>query len=123
MNFNCKYDITGFSTDLGLSIKEISELYYELINELNLALLELKTLVDGQDYTKIQKIIHNIKGVSGNYRINDIYNETTRINDLLSSNDYSTLKKDLTNLFAICIDAQNEIRFFFEQALKIKLLI
>ncbi|MBC2478414.1 Hpt domain-containing protein, partial [Clostridium beijerinckii] len=26
-------------------------------------------------------------------------------------------------LFAICIDAQNEIRFFFEQALKIKLLI
>lgn len=43
--------------------------------------------------TKIQKIIHNIKGVSGNYRINDIYNETTRINDLLSSNDYSTLKK------------------------------
>lgn len=39
MNFNCKYDIIGFSTDLGLSIKEISELYYELINELNLALL------------------------------------------------------------------------------------
>jgi chemotaxis protein histidine kinase CheA len=123
MNFNCKYDIISFSTDLGLSIKEISELYYELINELNLALLELKDLVDGQDYTKIQKIIHNIKGVSGNYRINDIYNETTRINDLLSSNDYSTLKKDLTNLFTICIDAQNEIRFFFEQALKVKLSI
>lgn len=123
MNFNCKYDIIGFSTDLGLSIKEISELYYELINELNLALLELKALVDGQDYTKIQKIIHNIKGVSGNYRINDIYNETTRINDLLSSNEYSTLKKDLTNLFTICIDAQNEIRFFFEQALKVKLSI
>jgi HPt (histidine-containing phosphotransfer) domain-containing protein len=123
MNFNCKYDIISFSTDLGLSIKEISELYYELINELNLALLELKDLVDGQDYTKIQKIIHNIKGVSGNYRITDIYKETTRINDLLISNDYSTLKKDLTNLFTICIDAQNEIRFFFEQALKVKLLI
>lgn len=55
MNFNCKYDIIGFSTDLGLSIKEISELYYELINELNLALLELKTLVDGQDYNKNTK--------------------------------------------------------------------
>ncbi|MFT8348478.1 Hpt domain-containing protein [Clostridium saccharoperbutylacetonicum] len=123
MNFNCKYDIIGFSTDLGLSIKEISELYYELINELNLALLELKALVDGQNYTKIQKIIHNIKGVSGNYRINDIYKETTRINDLLISDDYSTLKKDLTNLFTICIDAQTEIRFFFEQALKVKLLI
>lgn len=123
MNFNCKYNIIGFSTDLGLSIKEISELYYELINELNLALLELKALVDGQDYTKIQKIIHNIKGVSGNYRITDIYKESSRINDLLISNDYSTLKKDLTNLITICIDAQNEIRFFFEQALKVKLLI
>ncbi|WP_459479487.1 Hpt domain-containing protein [Clostridium saccharoperbutylacetonicum] len=123
MNFNCKYDIIGFSTDLGLSIKEISELYYELIDELNLALLELKALVNGQDYTKIQNIIHNIKGVSGNYRITDIYKETTRINDLLISNDYSTLKKDLTNLFTICIDAQNEIRFFFEQASKVKLLI
>ena len=54
-------------------MEEVSEFYAELIHEINLAILELKILMDKKDLAKIQKIIHNIKGVSGNYRISDIY--------------------------------------------------
>lgn len=113
MNCNCKYDILGFANELGLSIKEVHELYAELITEVNSSLLKIKLLIDKKDFSQIQKIIHNIKGVSGNYRITDIYEETAKINDNLKAHNYTNIEHDLNNLFIISIKAQNEIRRFF----------
>ena len=101
MDFHGQYDITGFTHDLGLSMKEVSGFYAELINEINSALLELKVLINKKDLVKIQKIIHNIKGVSGNYRLIDIYEESTKINDSLKSINYTEFEKDLNHLFNI----------------------
>ena len=115
MDFHGKYDIIGFTHDLGLTIEEVSKFYAELINEINSALIELKFLMTKKDLVKIQKIIHNIKGVSGNYRISDIYRETTKINDALKNNDYTTLEKDLNHLFDISDMAIKEIKNFFKQ--------
>ena len=115
MDFNSKYDIAGFAHDLGLSLEEVSELYAELINELNSALSELKVLINKEDLVKTQKIIHNIKGVSGNYRINDIYEETTKINDALKTTNYTEFKKDLNHLINISYVALKEIQIFFKQ--------
>lgn len=115
MKSNSKYDIAGFAHDLGLNMKEVSEFYAELINEINSALLELKHLMASKDLAKIKKIIHNIKGVSGNYRISDIYEETTKINDALRVDNYNSLEKDLNNLFKISDAALQEIRNFFKQ--------
>lgn len=117
MNYNCKYDIVGFANDLGLSMKEISELYAELITEINSALLQLKLLMNKKDLAQIQKIVHNIKGVSGNYKITDIYEETSKINNNLNSHNYTSLERDLNSLFTISINAQNEIKNFFKQVL------
>lgn len=115
MDSHSKYDITGFAHDLGLNMREVSEFYAELINEINSSLSELKVLMNKRDLVKIQKIIHNIKGVSGNYRIIDIYEETTKINDSLRIDTYNNLEKDLNNLFNISDIALQEIRNFFKQ--------
>lgn len=115
MDLHSKYDIAGFAHDLGLNMREVSEFYAELINEINSALLELKILMNKRDLVMIQKIIHNIKGVSGNYRINDIYEETSKINDALRVDNYNTLEKDLNNLFNISDTALQEIKDFFKQ--------
>ena len=115
MDVYAKYHIMGFTHDLGLNINEVSELYAELIAEINSAILELKVLIAEQDLEKIQKIIHNIKGVSGNYRITDVYRETIKINDTLKTRNYNTLETDLNNLFNICDAAIKEIKNFFEQ--------
>jgi len=115
MDFYGKYDITGFTNDLGLTIEEVSMFYAELISEINSALLELKFLMANEDLVKIQKIIHNIKGVSGNYRISDIYKETAKINDCLKQNNYTSLEKDLNRLFDISDMAIKEIQKFFKQ--------
>jgi HPt (histidine-containing phosphotransfer) domain-containing protein len=115
MDYNNKYDIVGFAHDLGLSIEDVSELYAELVHELNSALLELKLLIDEKDSVKIQKIIHNIKGVSGNYRLTDIYDETSKINDALKNTEYHEFEKDLNHLFNITYAAIKEITNFFKR--------
>ena len=115
MNYSCRYDILGFTKDLGLNFQEVHNLYTELINEINSALAELKMLIDKNDITNICKIIHNIKGVTGNYRVTDIYKETIKINDSLKSNNYTSLKSDLNNLINICYSAMKEIQNYFSQ--------
>jgi HPt (histidine-containing phosphotransfer) domain-containing protein len=115
MDFHGNYDIIGFTQDLGLTIEEVSKLYAELINEINSAILELNFLMNKRDLVKIQKIIHNIKGVSGNYRISDIYRETIKINDALKSTNYSNFAKDLNHLFDVSNMAIIEIKSFFKQ--------
>jgi HPt (histidine-containing phosphotransfer) domain-containing protein len=115
MDYNNKYDIVGFSHDLGLSIEDISELYAELIRELNSAIIELKLLMEEKNLIKIQKIIHNIKGVSGNYRLTDLYNESSKINDALKNSEYCDFEKDLNHLFNITYAAIKEITNFFKR--------
>ncbi|WP_026885184.1 hypothetical protein [Clostridium beijerinckii] len=114
------YDIIGFSNDLGLNLQQVSELYAELINEFNLALSELKVSMIEKDLRNIQKIIHNLKGVSGNYRITDIYEETTKINNLLKSNNYNNLELDLNSLLTVSNLALKKIKsFFYERSIVI----
>lgn len=115
MDYNNKYDIVGFAHDLGLGIEDVSELYAELVHELDSALLELKILMVDRDFTKIQKIVHNIKGVSGNYRLTDLYEETSKINDALKISDYPYFEKDLNHLFSITYAAIKEITNFFKR--------
>ena len=115
MDFHGNYDIIGFTHDLGLTMEEVSMFYAELINEINSAIIQLKLLMIKPDLSNIKKIIHNIKGVSGNYRISDIYRETTKINDSLKNNDYTTLEKDLNDLFDVSDMAIGEIKKIFKQ--------
>ena len=115
MDSRNKYDITGFICDLGLPLEEASKFYAELIHEINIAILELKILINKNDSVSIQKIIHNLKGVSGNYRISDVYSETTKINDTLKIAGYNTLEKDLNHLFHVCTMAIKEIRSYFNE--------
>jgi hypothetical protein len=115
MIYSSKCDITGFSKDLGLNINEVSELYNELISELNLVRSNLEILMNKKDIIDIQKAIHNLKGLSGNYRLTNIYKETSKINDYLKDNNYNNLESDLNNLFIIIHTAEKEIKNFFKQ--------
>jgi HPt (histidine-containing phosphotransfer) domain-containing protein len=115
MNYNSTYDITGFANDLGLSFSEISELYIELINEINSSLSELKILMTEKNLKEIQKIIHNIKGVSGNCKLTDVYKKASEINDSLRSDCFMSLESDLNDLFIISSIAERKIKNFFEE--------
>ncbi len=115
METTCRYDIKGFSNDLGLSLEDIFELYCEFIKELNLEISKLGKLLITENWDEIKKSLHNIKGVSVNYRITDIYEETVKIYNNLNSQKYDEIYACIENLTAVSNVAIEEISKYFAQ--------
>jgi HPt (histidine-containing phosphotransfer) domain-containing protein len=118
MASNCKYDIEDFSKELGLSLSEAADLYYELVNEINSEILKLKACIAARDIENQKRIVHNIKGIAGNYRIFDVYTLSTEINNLFKGKDLDKITLLLPNYFSICQIACHEIhRYFIEKGI------
>ncbi|MDF2596197.1 MAG: hypothetical protein K0R69_2538 [Clostridia bacterium] len=113
MTPNCKYDIEGFSKELGFSLVDASELYHELVSEINSETLKLKACVAQHDIETQKRIVHNIKGITGNYRILDVYSLSTEINNLFKSEDLDKIALLWPKYFSICEIACDEIQSYF----------
>ena len=111
-----KYDIQSFSDDLGLSTKDIADLYDELIQEINNELHQLKHSIHDNDLQSAREIMHNLKGISGNYRITDIHEQTVKIQAVLKNMTTDNLEPLFENYFTICHNAIIDIKLYFEQA-------
>jgi len=115
MKSDCKYDIKGFAYELGLPLNEVALLYSEFIKELNSEMSELKKLLIKKDWIAIKAILHNIKGISANFRITDMYIQTEHVYTALTTSSHVSLESLLKNLFIISEDAIKEITSFFQE--------
>lgn len=120
MAFRCRYDLKGFSDDLGLPIEDISDLFSDFIMEINSEISKEKNILSEiilskKSLTELERINHNIKGISANYRILDIYEETLKISDALRNVDVAYLKPLFDNFFVISENAVREIACYFEE--------
>ena len=113
MEVDCKYDIKGFSEDLGLPVEDIANLYSEFLDEISLEILELRKLIVEKDWEAVRKIIHNMKGLSVNFRIIDIYRESVKIHNALKINSFDGVEPMLDNLIALHKDAVKEVHKYF----------
>lgn len=115
MDSNCRYDLKGFSEELGLPIEDIADLYSDLIKEINSEISKLKTCLSEKDLNELNRINHNLKGISANYRISDLHEETIKISTALKNVDYMYLESLFDNFFVISENAVKEIAYYFEQ--------
>lgn len=111
--YNSRYDIQGFVDELGIDSEQAASLYKEFIHELELQLSEIKAHFIAEDYKKLQASIHNVKGVSSNFRIEDLYNLATDINYNLKDEDYTNLDTYIQVLVKVIEATQTEIRRTF----------
>lgn len=115
METSCRYDIEGFANGLGFSIEDISDLFSEFIKELDSEVIKLKEAADKKDWTIVKGIIHNIKGVSGNYRITDVYTEASIINNNLKADNYDDIESIICNFCSLSEAASSEIKRYFSE--------
>lgn len=115
MNSNCRYDLNGFSNDLGLPIEDIADLYYDLIAEINSEISKAKTFLYEKNLNELKQINHNIKGITANYRILDLYEETIKISNALTKGDFKNIEFLFNNFFAISDNAVKEVAKYFKQ--------
>jgi HPt (histidine-containing phosphotransfer) domain-containing protein len=115
MESNCRYDLTGFSNDLGLPIEDIADLFSDLIKEINSEIFKIKIFLNEKDLEELKRINHNIKGISANYRIHDIHEETLKISNALKNGNVKDIEALINDFFVISENAVSEIASYFKQ--------
>lgn len=115
MESKYRYDIEGFAEELGISVQEISDLYSDFIESVAGEVKKIEELSKKEDWYEIKKVFHDIKGVSGNYRIMDVCDEASEINNILRNENYVNIKSLLLNFYILVENAFKEIRRFFSE--------
>lgn len=115
MDSDCRYDLKGFSDDLGLPDKDIADLFSDFIKEINSEISKAKICLAEKDLDGIERINHNIKGISVNYRILDIHVETMKMSKVLKNGDYDAIQLLYNSFFVIAENSVKTIAYYFEQ--------
>lgn len=115
MDLNCKYDIEGFTADLGLPLAEIAALYSELAGEFLSQIGNLRQLLIVEDWDAIKMIIHDMKGIAVNYRITDVYEIAAIINNRLKAGRITGISPEFDKLFALAEAAVVILKEYFAQ--------
>lgn len=115
MDSNCRYDLKGFSDDLGLPLQDIADLFSDFIKEIKSEIVKIRTFLAKRDLNELGRINHNIKGISVNYRVLDIHDETLKISIALKTGDFKYIEPLFNNFFLISENAVQEITCYFER--------
>lgn len=108
-----KYDIEGLADELEIGIEDISDLYASYIQEMKEEIAELKVCLKNSDWDMLQRVVHNIKGVSANLGITDVFSEADKFDKLLKINETSESKEYVAKIVNLIVDSEAVIKDFF----------
>jgi HPt (histidine-containing phosphotransfer) domain-containing protein len=111
-----KYDIIGFANNLELELEDISDLFVSYIDELEDHCTRLNAAFLKKDFDELHSAVHNIKGLSGNLWIDDVFQQASLFDDRLKNNNYENAKECLDTLVNLIINSKYKIRESFLQA-------
>lgn len=110
-----KYDIEGLAKELEIDIEGIVGLYASYFEEMKSEITDMKEHLVKHDWKMLERVIHNIKGVSINLNISDVYSEAEKF-DILLKKDVTENAGDYVDSIAHLIEnAEVEIQRFFSE--------
>lgn len=109
------YDINAISHELGIDMEDMVEIFKVYFIEIRELISELKDLFEKNDWDKLQKTNHNIKGISSNLKIHDIYNTALKLDAIISSGKADKILSCIINLEKMAEYSQLEISDFFKK--------
>lgn len=87
-----------FMDNTGLDIEEAAELYTVFLIELFSELNEFKQSFQSSDYLNAKKVVHNIKGISGNYLATEVFSFAQQIDSKLKTGVTEHLESQVHDL-------------------------
>lgn len=109
------FSLEKLATDLGVDVLDLEPLFMEYTNEMTGEIKEIQQLMSTNDYTKMQRTAHNIKGVSINLGLYEMHAAAERIDLKLKSNETTTLMEDLSHLETAFENTKKEIKNEFHK--------
>lgn len=108
-----RYDIEGFAKELEVEFRTLVDLYREYFNEMKSEITEAKRFADSSDWVMLERTVHNIKGISANLVINDIYEEAKTLDTCLKSNMTENAAAFITQIENLLFQAEIEVKRIF----------
>lgn len=92
-------DFKAFMDETGIDEELLVTLYQTFLEEITEENDNMINAYQNNDYDELTKIIHNIKGVLGSYRVTIAYDKATHLNSLVKQKEFNKLDlliKDLS---------------------------
>jgi FOG: HPt domain len=106
-------DYDEFMQETGIDNDEIRELYGVFMEELLQEKEKLKTQLGVKDYLKLEKTVHNIKGISGSYKARLIFEPAKLIDLDLKGGAYGNIEQNMKVLLDAIDNAVLDMRMHF----------
>lgn len=107
--------VRDFAEDMGLEPEDVQELYIIFIEELMSELESFKAYLKKNDIEGALRTIHNIKGISANYKVQTVFTLSKQLHEILRSGDLSKLDYNLDMLEKSCQQLQQEIKTYIKK--------
>lgn len=109
----CRYEIEILAKDTGVDLATLSTLYLEYFKEMKENINQSILLCSEKAWSNLERVIHNIKGVSISLNILDIYDAALNLDNKLKNKIYDTISSDIKIINRMLISSENEIMKFF----------
>lgn len=107
-------DFAAFMDETGLDDESLKELYIELLEEIDEESKKLLPLLSEGNFTLLGRVVHNIKGISGSYRLQFVYRQAVELNARMKENKLEGIEAEAERLGILIEEAVVEIRHHFE---------
>ena len=110
-----RYDIQGLADELEADISDIAVLFLNYIGEMKEEVGSIQDFLSKKDWNMLQRVVHNIKGVSANLHIDDVYKAAAEFDADLKHQKTQRAEDHAKRLTGLLKGAEDEIRKFFSE--------
>ncbi|MCT4564237.1 MAG: Hpt domain-containing protein [Maledivibacter sp.] len=113
MDYNSNYDLFALSKDIEIDIEDMVDIFNIYFIEVNDLILNLRHLSHNEDWDKFQKLLHNLKGISINLKLTDIYEMAVNFENLIKIQNFDLINCHINELQNLVSRAKLDINKFF----------
>ncbi|MCX7711342.1 MAG: Hpt domain-containing protein [Clostridia bacterium] len=115
MNHECRYDIQGLTDELEVELKDIVRLFSNYFEEMQSEMSEMEKFLSQKDWVMLQRVAHNIKGVSANLGIQDVFSEAAAFDAMLKAGITESAVQYVNGIKTLLKNANAEVDAYFSQ--------
>lgn len=105
-----RYDIKGLAEELEFEVDDIAGLFSKYFEEMATDISDMQKYLSNSDWYMLERVVHNIKGVSINLNIHDVFEEASEFDVLLKQSKAEGAALHVSKLAELINSAEIEIR-------------
>jgi len=113
LNNQSRYDIKGLAEELEFEIEDMGGLFSKYFCEMNMCSIDLRKYFACNNFEMMERVVHNIKGVSANLNVKDVYEEAVIFDDMLKNNKVENANTHINRIIELINNSETEIRKIF----------